>query len=394
MLSRHRERFRSTAKGSIARYTAGVPTVEGPFPYLESDAWINDYVGKTKNEYGMTPVSPLVAISRKVNPPTLSCRFQYEIRDFPEVVMNNVPGLMPDATGSISAPPEGWLQIEPTTNQAVAKLLANSNPFRYSISVPVMVLELAEASSLLKVGVSSLLSLFGSAYLNWTFGWEQTMRDIKTLANITKTIEDRVKEFNDLISTGGSRRKVFISSRSTGYSQPYSTHVSNDFGAWGGPVDYVWKSKVWGSVTWRPQRNKLLEVEQLTSFNSAVQHVLDLDSPDPSTVWEAIPFSWLVDYFVNVGDQLKAVENTDLVIPSDVCIMRERSVTTIADWKVTPSDDGWPNRSFSTKPGKVEILMKNRECPEVGGVSDLLHFGFMNQKQSINLIALLASLKR
>jgi hypothetical protein len=221
------------------------------------------------------------------------------------------------------------------------------------------------------------------------------LQDIKTLSTITEAVEARVHEFNDLISAGGSRRRVFVSEKTT-REDGNSTFFSSFLGSWGGPVHTEYRSKIWGSVHWHPQRDKLLEVQALTDFNNAVKHVLDLDEPDPSTVWEAIPFSWLVDYFINIGDSLKAVENTDLVIPSDLCIMRERFVTTTAKWNLTNSLSGdEPIRDYSGhRDGRVDIVYKLRELPLVSGVSDLLHFGFMTKKQAATLLALLASLRR
>jgi hypothetical protein len=187
---------------------------------------------------------------------------------------------------------------------------------------------------------------------------------------------------------------VFIASRKTSTSST-STFYSNFLGSFGGQVKTQYQTKVWGSVTWRPKRDKLLEVQALTDFNSAVKQVLDLEAPDPDTVWEAIPFSWLVDYFINIGEVLKAVESSDLVIPTDICIMRERHITTDAIWNVSNSVKGAePVRVFSCKDGRVETIVKNRTTPVVSGIADLLHFGFLSQSQAYTLFALLASLRR
>lgn len=394
MKSRHRSRTKSRLIGTFRPYGSS-ETTEGPYPYVYEDGSIDDYIEKTKDPVtGLTPSSPLVYFKREVNPPLFSYYMHYTFH--PSNVFakfTNVPGWMDGMTGTSGMPPGGWSSWEPSNSEAVAMTLANSNPFRYTISIPVMILELVDATSLLKVAARSFAGLFGGAYLNWRFGYMTMLQDIKTLATITKAIEARVHEFNDLISKGGSRRRVFLSRRST--SQSWRTDmISNSYGSWGGPVKANYRTKVWGSVHWRPKRDKLLEVQALTDFNSAVQHVLDLDSPDPSTVWEAIPFSWLIDYFINLGDVLKAVENTDLVVPSDLCIMRERRIEYTSEWDMK-SSFGEPIRDYSgSKGGRVSILMKNRDLPNISDISDLLHFGFMSKSQALALFGLLASLRR
>lgn len=392
MESRHRSHTRTALSGSFI-VTGPTPEQGGPYPYTEFDASVDDFIGKKKDEVtGLTPSSPFYSFQRKVQPPLFSYYTKYSFYPF-YTKFTSVPGWMDGMTGSPGSPPGGWSAWEPSESEAVAKTLANTNPFRYTISVPVMILELVDATSLLKFAAKTFSGLLGGAYLNWRFGYMTMLQDIKTLASITKAIEARVHEFNDLVSKGGSRKRVFISARSTS-TEGRTDMMSNGYGSWGGPVKANFHTKVWGSVHWRPKRDKLLEVQALTDFNSAVQHVLDLDSPDPSTVWEAIPFSWLVDYFVNIGDSLKAVESTDLVIPSDLCIMRERSIVYTSEWDMK-SSYGEPVRDYSgSKGGKVEITMKNRSLPNVGDISDLLHFGFMSKSQAYALFGLLASLRR
>jgi hypothetical protein len=136
-------------------------------------------------------------------------------------------------------------------------------------------------------------------------------------------------------------------------------------------------------------------VSKLAAFNESCKIVLDLQRPDASSIWEAIPFTWLVDYFLNVGDALHAVENTDKVLPTDICIMKHRVVTVEYVGIVpgnTPGDLWQRNESFSA--GKTTYDVKLRETANPTSASDLLSFGFMSKGQATNLIALIASLTR
>jgi hypothetical protein len=113
-----------------------------------------------------------------------------------------------------------------------------------------------------------------------------------------------------------------------------------------------------------------------------------------AVIWEAIPFSWLVDYFVNVGDALSAIEDTDKVLPVDICIMRERRITSVTKGIRKPEDDYPYLRKNSISGGLVDHVWKTREVVHPDSVGDLLSFGFMSKAQATNLLALLMSLAR
>lgn len=368
--------------------------VAGPFPYQTTDWECSDYIEKKKDPVShLTPPSDFVLKKTDIIPPFLSYRLSSMVDGILYYESSRIPcsppgGLIPDS------PPSGWDVLEGTTAELTAKLLSNSNPFRYTISVPVMILELMEAASLLKLAANNFFSLLGSAHLNLTFGWEATIGDIRTLASITKSIENRIKEFNDIVEKGGSRRRVYLTS--SGETTPEYTQsiYSSGMGEWSGKVVTSYKTKVWGSVRWVPNRANPIDFSQLSDFNEAMKVVLDLRVPDASTIWEAIPFSWLVDYFANIGDTLQAIEDTDKVLPTDVCIMREHVVTTRTIGIPKNVEDYPWRRDNSISDGLVTHRVLHRNVVSPDSLGDLLSFGFMTKRQATNLFALLLSLNR
>jgi hypothetical protein len=355
----------------------------------------HDWIKKEKDDVsGLTPPSNLSLLKTEIKVPYLDYTLSSLVDGILYVVAQGVPGvpgggLVPDT------PPLGWASIEGTTAELTAKLLADTNPFKYEVSVPIMVAELVEAGSLLKLASNNFISLIGSAHLNWVFGWKPTIGDIKDLASITVTIENKIKEFNKLLEKGGSRRRKFLNNGSdSGPEYVFPTHSISGLGTWYGTVNTTFTSKVWGSVRWVPNRTSPIDLKLLTNFNEALKIVLDLRVPDASTIWEAIPFSWLVDYFVNVGDALQAIEDTDKVLPVDICIMRERRVTSVTAGIPKPEEDYPWRRKNSITGGVVDHVWKTREVVSPDSVGDLLSFGFMSKAQATNLLALLMSLAR
>jgi len=366
----------------------------GPFPYQYLAWTLHDSIKKKKDELtGLTPPSDLNLLKVSFAPPLLSYHLSSMVDGMYFGSMSGMPcyagTLLPDS------PIPGWTALEGTTAELTASLLAKTNPFRPEVSVPVMVAELVEAASLLKLATSNAITLVGSAHLNYNFGWKQTVQDIRKLAMLTSLIESRIAEFNAIISKGGLRRSgIYLSS--AGYQNPIETGpiFSNGLGSWNGQVSASFRTKVWGSVRWVPNRASPVDLSKLTSFNQACKTVLDLRLPDPATIWEAIPFSWLADYFVNVGDTLSAIQDTDKVLPTDVCIMRHREVTLEIKGIVKPEEDYPYRRQNSISSGKTVYDWKLRNVVVPDSLGDLLSFRIMSKGQATNLIALLASLSR
>lgn len=411
MLARTRTRTRSELFGSVwERVNGALVDRTGPLAavtYYKSTA---DFHKKVRRLDGTLPPSDLTITEKEISPPVFNLREfdRYDARVYQD--FRNCPFTLIDIAGW--SPNSKWSTIEDTDTYYLAKLLADSNPFNYSVSIPIMISELVEASTLLRVVQTNILTLGGSSYLNYQFGIAPLIADLKVLATITTAIENKIKELNSVIKRGGLRKKVFLSNR------VYHTPSELRYAGWSGyaktlhyTIKPTYRSKVWGTVRWKPSSPSTIDVSKLASFNMALKTVFDLktvklgpNSPEflklnPSTIWEMIPFSWLADYFLNVGDSLRAVEETDLVTPYDICIMRTRTIETEA--RVEPkwwfnAIDGALQRSAHWSNGSTRITIKLRKTgiSPPSSASSLLSFGFMTKGQATNLAALLLSISR
>jgi hypothetical protein len=385
---RTKESYSSSGRIFIPTSQAG-----GPYPYQTKAWYCRDFVEKKKDETtGLTPPSDLELVKGWFKPNFHSYELKWTY-GFPttEGSYKNLPCRN---FQSIGEPPLGWVYHEGTDAALTSELLAKTNPFRYTVSVPVMILELVEAATLLKLASNNWISLIGSQHLNYMFGWKASIGDIQALTKITSSIESRIKEFNSLVMKGGLRRRVQLTKSSAQGPEVTTPIISNFLGSWDGLVNTKYTTKVWGSVRWVPNRTSPIDLSKLTAFNEAAKVVLDLRTPDASTIWEAIPFSWLLDYFLNVGDSLQALEDTDKVLPLDICIMRERTVTIDVVGIPNNSDVSPWKRTSTFTAGQHYFEVKLRKVVTVDSVGDLLSFGIMTKGQATNLIALLMSLVR
>lgn len=284
-------------------------------------------------------------------------------------------------------PPLGSLLRE-TENKALAlELLAATNPFRAEFSVPVAIKELIDVSSLFKIAAKGFFSFVGGNYLNYKFGWEQFVRDVKTLHGITSTIERRIKELDSLSKHGGLRRSVGLRSSSKDYFEAGRVVQS----AWGVTirvnVSGGWRCHTSGTVRWRVKEGLTLNLSKLEAFNAAVSAVFDLGELDSQTMWNLVPFSWLADYFVGLNEYFGAQLGSDLVEPYDICIIRRCRSTFKQRVVEKPSDVSL------TGSGSISRVHMERDVVSPSALS-YPSIQFLSWNQLLIIAALAASFKR
>lgn len=368
------------------------------------DIWfqsITDWIHKEfDSSTGLTPISDLTLYTRTRERGILSHTQKYSNDNFFSKKITSC--FVTLLGGSPGNPPGGWDALEGGSAALTAKLLARTNPFRYSVSVPVMILELTEAATLLGSLRNTILANISSAWLTKVYSVDTMKQDIRSLANLTSQIESRIREFNSIVMKGGLRRKkVALGNFTTTGSMITGTIFNAAASSFSGRATPSFRSKVWGSVRWVPNRTSPVDLTKLTNVNDAMKIILDLQKPDVSTIWEAIPFSFVADYFSSIGDTLQALENTDKVIPQDICIMRERWV----EYETELVPDVWHNqtivggsgggltRTTRYDNGIQKHHYRLREVRTVSGIGDLLSFGICTPAQYTNLLALLSVLK-
>lgn len=316
---RHRSNEKLVSSGTTVVTSTGAVS---HYSYAETSEAMDDWTGKSKRwigpGLGLLPPTPM----------------DHDITE-------RVPNLKSGESGSwthygapcdaINTPglphysPRGSFDRENENAALALQLLADTHPFRYEYSVPVSIAEFLDIGQLFKIAAKSFSELAGNSYLNYRFGWVQFQQDLKTLSQITVAIERRIKEFQSLGLKGGLRRKAELFSRS--YLDEGTFWLNSTYGIlvgawWTDNTVY----QIHGTVRWQWKNGIEVSLSKLEAFNAAVTAVFDIGELDASTIWNAIPWSWLVDYFYDIGDYLAAHEAEGLVEPYDICIMREYRV--------------------------------------------------------------------
>lgn len=199
-------------------------------------------------------------------------------------------------------------------------------------SLPNDLLDWKQIHSLTKVWdrTRSLVTNAAGAFLNYKFGWKPTIGDLKILNSINKFASLLHKQLEDFRKTTGTiiaARKTMLkdSTVKIGNSNPEADkHLF-----WRGQVDRT----VHAFVVYQP-----LPVYVLGKYDEALRLVLDGAGFElnPRIVWDKIPFSFVVDWFTNIGDFLDQYKHDALELPISI-------VDTYLQYKERSQVDSWVN---------------------------------------------------
>lgn len=268
-------------------------------------------------------------------------------------------------------------------NRLALEVLVRTNPFRPEFSIPVFVAEALELGAMFKFAAKTLISFVAGTYLNYKFGWKQFYNDIVTLNGLVDAVLRRTGEFESLTKHGGLRRLVKLGAPT--FEQKLVTPVHSTSGVHV-TADETRRTVVsfTGSCRWRPTQSYENELRRINIRHLALKTVLDLEPPDQETLWQMLPFSWLVDYFVAVGDFLTASKGEGMVEPFDLCIMRH----VVSEAKLIPRK---PPGALTMTPGTYRTELKERELVPPPSFPPI-RLGFITANQLTTMTALLALL--
>jgi hypothetical protein len=302
----------------------------------------------------------------------------------------------------------GWDFGRPSNSDSITQLLAWTNPSRPEVSMLNFIAELRDLPRMLYekglehqrdrratldaqrrrtgkydkrsrqwVDHPDTFERSGNSVAEYNFGWQLLFADVQKILLFSQHVEKRVKELETLYKTGLHRQRVLWSSS----QQTTSTVTFNSFvcGVEGERTTKTF-ARQWASCVWRPlsQDPAIPSRPDLRAKAMGLVHGWRVD---PYVVWEALPWSWFFDYFVNVGDLLAATQNMVEFFPTDCCVMTHIR-STISD-RITFCSDG-----FTCTPGRYVFEQKFRALSSIGINVTL---PFLSGKQLTTLLGIAAN---
>lgn len=253
------------------------------------------------------------------------------------------------------------LEFTESENNSAIRAMNVTNPGRPQMLLPVFLYEIKDIPDMLKFAWEALLKLekfssydirhlerlmpyatlrnaksyakyMAAANVGLAFGWEPLIRDLGSIIDTVLGIEKRREEFNRLHSGRGLKRRIRLDEREFKSERASVAIWSRDGTTLTSPVQRVAGVKRWATVRWKPSQY----TPSLTDLSDADlrQMMLGVNLNSlPSIIWEATPWSWLADYFTNLGDLVASTNNSCHVICTSCCIMSHRHVTVTAPSK-------------------------------------------------------------
>lgn len=156
----------------------------------------------------------------------------------------------------------------------------------------------------------------GNEYLNLVFGWNPLLRDLNAFIKVTRNLDKRLRQ---LKRDNGRKVKRKLSFRSQSESTIHPTTEANF--AYGYPLGIVDPGFFTGKGTRDRTDSQTTDIKFVGEFRYWIPDLPALPSglrelailyglePSPSLVWELTPWSWLLDWWSNVGDVLANVSS-------------------------------------------------------------------------------------
>lgn len=207
----------------------------------------------------------------------------------------------------------------PNNGFLATELLKKTNPNRAELEAAVSLFELREIPGLVKdtyalrmkelfkfvpERVVRTLNASAKVHLMIRFGIMPLIGDIESCIEFQKSVDKRIKEL-DRLSTRGLKRTVHLWSGSA--TETFTSQVQSTGALISTRITASTTVEIKGHVRWYYSPHALLASKGVE--RSAVERLLR-GKLDFVALWEAMPWSWLADYFLNVGSYLEANRNS------------------------------------------------------------------------------------
>jgi hypothetical protein len=266
-----------------------------------------------------------------------------------------------------------------------AAVQARSNPSRPVVDIPQFVYELREIPGLLRWMGEQLLSKKGAgAFLAWNFGAAPLISDLIKLADFGSHYEKRKKTIDQLYVSGLSRRIDLSANTQNGSIGPQTIGGSGAH-VLVGTTTWIAKQTKWGTIRWSVDTPPPTSDERaILALRSALGLTADL-----ATLWNIVPWTWLVDWFTSAGDYLEAHRNILGATPSSLCLMAHSSVKVIYDITGKPA-----GATVTGGAGKTHFDRKRRVVGLVPSVVATLPFLSAGQLGILTSLAIMKTPRR
>jgi hypothetical protein len=272
----------------------------------------------------------------------------------------------------------------PDWSHLKAKALANMNPFKAQTDIPLFLFELREFPRMLwdlgrvlqkQVRPSDI----PGGYLAYQFGWKPLVSDLKSMLDFTAQVEKRQNYWRSIIRGEKVKRVIVNDSFDSEWTYTAATTM------YGNVVGTVRRTT--SEESWYSARLKFLESIPDPSDTKEVFRIVYGLRLNPSTIWNAVPWSWMIDYFTNIGDIIEARNGYNRWKFSELCLMSHQRI----EETVGELSGGYAGNTVSHTGGTRYSEVKSRNVVGSDDNLPITFSPFLSKGQSAILGSLLTS---
>lgn len=206
---------------------------------------------------------------------------------------------------NVADPPVYYGSAQNDINDAYQHL----RPDLTKLSLPNFLLELDDVGKLFQLWKKKLSTAKNVAglHLNYSFGWKPLMSDIRAMCDVLANLIQRLEEFEKSANVT-SKSHWYLPSTSTSKSGSFNYSTSPGKCYWSGTVS---RTKTAGLI-YRPQ-----PFEVTRGYEMMLRAYLDAlgFELNPRILWDAIPFTFVLDWFFGIGSWLESHKYDTLELP-------------------------------------------------------------------------------
>lgn len=320
-------RTRTQSSSSPKGYAKRLSSVLGGWDYVSSVDTITDTVSPGDGHY-------LDILKWKKSGGKINNHPWQSSRIFTEYVCDYLTGNA-EMTGHLT------VNGRPTDYEAASITVARTNPSRPEVDLPVFVGELKDFPELFRSALDILrtknwIKKAATANLSYQFGVAPLVSDFQNLMKFSEALDKRVEELKRL-EKKGLRRTIKIGGYTNQFTE-WRTFQSNH-ASFSGPVTCITRELLSGYVKWYPASSRW--PKDAAGLRSLAKKALLGLVVDPSTFWELIPFSWLVDYCSSAGTFLMSTRNIVPCTHTAVQVMSHKQ----SQWTAPEVTNSWGTMS-------------------------------------------------
>lgn len=265
----------------------------------------------------------------------------------------------------------------PASAESALRAINRTSPSRAYVDVPAACLQLGEIIRLLQGIGENLIREVGKQNLRLQFGMTPIVTDLAKIMVFNELVDRRVHEIEKLYTQKGLRRTVDIGEYVSNANFNLVFQSQGQFSQL--PVSGQTNLKIRAHCRWSPTEVPGLRTPK--SIRRLAQRALTGATIDFYTLWQIMPWSWLIDWGFDVGAYLKAHRNT---VPATLskCVVIEHTKT-----NYTAPGYAWPDWYVRTQ--SPFSLFRERKQRIVPIVSPTAHFPFLSGNQ-MGIVASLA----